>query len=212
MKKVIGILGSAALGAAAMYVLDPQSGKGRRAVLKDKATSLARKEGEMMAKAGRDLKNRAMSIRPRLAAAMRRESADDRKVAQRICSKAGRALTYPGAVEVSAKEGRITLRGDILKSEVPVLLSAAESCKGVSQIDNQLRIHDAAEGIPALQGTGRLTSAPTLAPGPVLAVGAIGAAAAAYGARKRGPLGAAIGEAGMGLVAKSVKDIYGARS
>jgi hypothetical protein len=212
MNKVIGILGSAALGAAAMYVLDPEAGKTRRAVLKDKAVSLAHKEGEMLSKAGRDLRNRAKSIKPRIAAAMRRESQDDRKLAHRVCSKAGRALTHPGAVEVSAKDGRITLRGDILKSEVPTLLSAAEACKGVNQIDNQLRIHDSVEGVAALQGANRLTRAPQLAPGPALAVGAVGALATAYAAKKGGPLGAAIGMAGMGLVAKSMKDIRADRS
>ena len=46
------------MGAAAMYVLDPKSGKGRRALIKDKAKSLAHKEGEMIARVGRNLRDR----------------------------------------------------------------------------------------------------------------------------------------------------------
>ena len=38
-----------------MYVLDPNSGKRRRAMIKDKAVSLAHKEGEMIARAGREI-------------------------------------------------------------------------------------------------------------------------------------------------------------
>ena len=58
MKRIIGTLGAVALGAAAMYVLDPKSGKGRRAMIKDKTKSLAQKESEMIARLGRDLRNR----------------------------------------------------------------------------------------------------------------------------------------------------------
>jgi hypothetical protein len=58
MKRIIGTLGAVALGAAAMYVLDPKSGKGRRAMIKDKAKTLAHKEGEMISRLGRNLRDR----------------------------------------------------------------------------------------------------------------------------------------------------------
>jgi hypothetical protein len=212
MNKVIGTLGAVALGAAAMYVMDPQSGKRRRALIKDKATSLAKKEGEMVARAGRDLRNRVQAIKPKIAAAMRYEKADDRRLANRICSKVGRAVAHPGAVEVTSRGGRVKLEGDILKSEVTGLLSAVEACKGVNQIDNQLRMHDSAEDVPALQGDGSLPRRQTWSPGLALAAGAAGAAAAAFGLRRRGATGAAIGAAGLGLVAKSVRDMKGSRA
>ena len=195
-----------------MYVMDPKSGKGRRAMIKDKAVSLAHKEGEMIARTGRDLRNRAKGLKPKIAAAMRGEAPEDHKLAERVCSKVGRALTHPGAVEVSAHGGRITLEGDILKSEVSALLSAAEACKGVDAIDNQLRIHDSAKGVPALQGDGFVkVGGGRWSPGMALAAGALGAAATAYGARKRGATGAALGAAGMSLMAKSLRDVNAAR-
>ena len=212
MKKVIGTLGAVALGAAAMYVLDPNNGKRRRAQIKDKAVSLAHKEGEMLARAGRDLRNRVKGVAPRLSAAMNRTNGDNRKLADRVCSKAGRVLSHPGAVEVTAKEGRVTLEGDILTGEVASLLSAVEACKGVTKIDNKLTVHDTAEGISALQGNGLSGRHRSWAPGVALAAGAVGAAAAAYGIRKRSAAGAALGAAGMGLVAKSMRDVHGARN
>ena len=58
MNKVIGTLSAVALGAAAMYILDPNSGRQRRALIKEKAVSLAHKEGEMIARVGRKVRNR----------------------------------------------------------------------------------------------------------------------------------------------------------
>jgi gas vesicle protein len=58
MKSVIGTLGAVALGAAAMYVLDPNNGKERRAKLKEKAKDFAHKEGEMLTRVGHDLKEK----------------------------------------------------------------------------------------------------------------------------------------------------------
>jgi hypothetical protein len=211
MNKVIGTLGAVALGAAAMYVLDPNSGKRRRAMIKDKAVSLAHKEGEMIARAGRDLKNRVSGIKPRIAAAMKNRNGDDQKLANRVCSNIGRKLSHPGALEVSAKSGKVTLEGDVLASEVQGLLSAVEACQGVTKIDNKLNVHETAAGIPALQGEGTAANRRNWAPGVALAAGAAGAAAAAYGLRKKSAAGAAIGAAGLGLVAKSMRDMHGSR-
>ena len=45
-----------------MYILDPKSGKGRRALIKDKAVSLAHKNGERIARAGRHIRNRVKGV------------------------------------------------------------------------------------------------------------------------------------------------------
>lgn len=57
-----------------MYVFDPQSGKGRRALIKDKASSIAHKNGEKIARAGRHLRNRVKGVAPKLSAAMREKA------------------------------------------------------------------------------------------------------------------------------------------
>ena len=212
MNKVISALGAVALGAAAMYVLDPNNGKRRRTMLKDKAVSLAHKEGEMIARAGRDLRNRVGAIRPRVAAAMKSRNGEDRKLADRVCSKIGRVLSNPSAIEIGAKAGKVSLEGDVLAGEVQGLLSAIESCAGVTKIDNNLNVHETAEEMPTLQKGVAQALRRNWAPGVALAAGAAGAAAAAYGIRRRNAAGAALGAAGLGLVAKSVHDIHGARS
>lgn len=58
MKRIFSTLGAVALGAAAMYILDPKNGQKRRAMIKEKAKTLAHKEGEMIANVGRSLRDR----------------------------------------------------------------------------------------------------------------------------------------------------------
>jgi gas vesicle protein len=56
------IIGAAALGAAAMYLLDPDHGRRRRAVAKDKVYSAKRKTQKAAERTARHLTNRARGI------------------------------------------------------------------------------------------------------------------------------------------------------
>ncbi|TCS39433.1 hypothetical protein EDC30_101389 [Paucimonas lemoignei] len=55
-------IGAAALGAAAMYLLDPQHGRRRRAVARDKVNSARIKTRKAAERTARDLNNRAKGI------------------------------------------------------------------------------------------------------------------------------------------------------
>ena len=56
------LLGGIGLGAAMMYVLDPQGGRRRRALARDKAVSLATKTSKVVSARSRDLANRAKGV------------------------------------------------------------------------------------------------------------------------------------------------------
>lgn len=56
------LLGGIGLGAAVMYVLDPEGGRRRRALARDKAVSLANKTTRVVEAKSRDLANRAKGI------------------------------------------------------------------------------------------------------------------------------------------------------
>ena len=60
-----------------------------------------------------------------------------------------------GAFDISAKDGLVTLRGQILAEELPRVLRAARFVRGVKGIDNQFEVHERAAGVPALQGEPR---------------------------------------------------------
>jgi uncharacterized membrane protein len=62
----VRMLGSFALGAAAMYFLDPRTGRRRRAKLRDKVVHAAVAERDLLGKARRDLEHRAHGVVSRL--------------------------------------------------------------------------------------------------------------------------------------------------
>jgi hypothetical protein len=59
---VCSFLCGAALGAAVMYFMDPQGGRRRRALVRDKAVSYANQAGEYVEETTRDLGNRATGL------------------------------------------------------------------------------------------------------------------------------------------------------
>lgn len=62
MKGILTILGGLGLGAAAMYLLDPNGGSRRRALIRDKAIGLSNDLRQSVEAKGRDLGNRAKGL------------------------------------------------------------------------------------------------------------------------------------------------------
>jgi len=79
------------------------------------------------------------------------EVTDDLLV-DRVRSRLGRIPAHIGAFDIAAKEGVVTLRGQILADELPKVLRAARFVRGVKGIDNQFEVHERAGTVPALPG------------------------------------------------------------
>lgn len=62
MKGIIGFLGGIGAGAALMYLLDPDRGNRRRALIRDKAVSVNRRARKAIAGKVEDLGNRAKGL------------------------------------------------------------------------------------------------------------------------------------------------------
>ena len=58
----------------------------------------------------------------------------------RVRSRLGRIPVHIGAFDITAKDGVVTLRGQILADEVPKVLRAARFVRGVKDIDNRVRV------------------------------------------------------------------------
>jgi hypothetical protein len=80
MRRLTLTLAALALGAGAMYYLDPQQGSRRRALVRDKAVSLQHQTVDMACARGRDLRNRAQGLYARMRRLFSRasEAASDR--------------------------------------------------------------------------------------------------------------------------------------
>ena len=62
MKGILAIMSGLGVGAALMYLFDPEEGNRRRAMLRDKATSMSNKAQDAMSGRVQDLSNRAKGL------------------------------------------------------------------------------------------------------------------------------------------------------
>jgi len=148
------ILVGAGVGAALAFMLDPQGGGRRRALVRDKAVRMSRKTRDGIDATARDVANRTRGIAAATRGRFSRDLADDDRVLERVRAKLGRASSHPRAIDVKVDDGDVTLYGPILSDEVDGVLSMVASARGVKSVINELEPHDLPEGIPSLQGRG----------------------------------------------------------
>jgi hypothetical protein len=84
------------------------------------------------------------------------EAVDDQRLVERVRAALGRVCSHPRAIDVEATDGIVRLRGPILAGEVDDVLGSVSDVRGVAGVANELDAYESAEGIPALQGQGRL--------------------------------------------------------
>ncbi|MDT3678608.1 MAG: BON domain-containing protein [Burkholderiaceae bacterium] len=143
------------LGAAAMYYLDPDKGRRRRALARDQALSAGRRVSDVTRTAGRRAWNRSRGLAAQGRARIAAETPSDAQLHDRIRSRIGRVVTHPRAIHVQVTDAGARLDGDVLSDELDGLLCAVGATPGVREVDNRLRVHDAPGGVSALQGAGR---------------------------------------------------------
>jgi uncharacterized membrane protein len=105
--------------------------------------------------ASRDLRNRARGVAHEFRARFTHEEVSDEILRERVRSRLGGAVSHPGAIEVAALSGRVTLSGAVLEREYVRLLRAVWAVRGVTDVEDRLAVYESPAGISALQGGGR---------------------------------------------------------
>lgn len=147
-----------AVGATAMYYLDPEQGRRRRALVRDKVISASAHTADASRAQARRVANRAQGWTSRLTARFSSigKARTPGQLHDRIRSHVGRLVSHPKAVDVEViGDGRVRLTGHILEDELEVLLTGVESVPGVTHVANELMVHESAGAIPELQGGSR---------------------------------------------------------
>lgn len=144
-------ISGAAIGAGMMYLLDPEMGTRRRALLRDKLVHTMNVTSRAIDKSQHDLANRACGVVAETRAMLRSESVSDDVLVDRVRSEMGHAISHVHSITATADNGVVTLSGPILAREVAGLLRAVSSVRGVRSIRNRLDIHEAAGNIPDVQ-------------------------------------------------------------
>lgn len=144
------------VGAGLMYLLDPDRGTRRRALIRDQVIHGGHELedlGESVASRGRDLRNRAQGVVSETRARFRSEEVDDSVLDARVRSALGRLVSNPGAIHVAVRDGGVTLSGPVLASERETLVDGVEAVNGVAAVIDRLDAHAEPGDVPGLQGT-----------------------------------------------------------
>lgn len=143
------------LGGALMYVLDPDRGNRRRALVRDQAIHLGKQVQGLAGEAGRRSRYYSGKLQGGMATTRSRlgsEQVDDHVLVERVRAAMGRAVSHPRAIAISAREGHVVLSGPVLARDVEGLIDTVERVPGVRSIENRLDVHEQPGNIPSLQG------------------------------------------------------------
>ena len=161
---------SVGLGMGLMYFFDPQRGRRRRRWAQDRAAHLRNQASRSVTQAIKNVSDRSQGTWSKIKANLSSTSQypSDPVLEARVRSKIGRVSSHPHALKVSAQDGRVTLQGSILQSEVDPVIHAIQNVPGVQQIQPLIQSFPHSEGIPELQGGKPLSPFITRRPSSIL--------------------------------------------
>jgi uncharacterized membrane protein len=150
--KLKTLLTTLGVGAGLMYFMDPQHGTRRRTMVIDRANRFVNNIDVSIDTAVQDARNRARGVLSEMTARLSDQDAPDWILEERIRSNLGRLAMHIGALDIRADGGRIYMTGPVLREEEDAIVKAALRTRGVHGVENQLRVVDNPQDIPALQG------------------------------------------------------------
>jgi uncharacterized membrane protein/gas vesicle protein len=208
------LLAGAAAGGVSSYLLDPDQGRRRRALLQDKLRHSANEITSTADVVARDARNRVHGLKAEAQKLLDREQPSDGHIEHRVNEAIADLSRHPRAIEVTVTNGRVRLSGPILRDEVDAVMATVARLPGVDVVENDLEVHDQPGSVAALQGEGRrgTTPGPELlqqhwSPAPRALAGAIGGAMLSYGAGRGRLTGTAATAAGGLLLARAATNL-----
>lgn len=122
-------LGAMAVGAGLMFLLDPQHGKVRRSLMRNKASRVAREARGYIQSARGGMAGQADSAD---------SSVSDEELAARVRAEIASACTHPTDVYVSVRGDHIVLSGSLPIEEQEAVIARCQAIPGVARVVNNL--------------------------------------------------------------------------
>jgi BON domain len=170
MRSVMLAAASALLGAGTAYLWDPERGRRRRALARDRLVATARHTTRGAVRLWRRARATISAYRHRIvhlvrAPARRHEpSPDSVTLAQRVESALFRDYhPLKGHINIDAANGTVVLRGQVSRpDQIRALEKAARHVRGVRQVESYLHVPGtpAPNKAPALEGSRQAVSHP----------------------------------------------------
>lgn len=173
---------SIGLGAMLAFMVDPNRGRRRRALMRDRLVHAGRKTRDALDATTRDVANRTSGVIEAARGRWTTESREDRRLTEQVRAALGRASSYPRAINVDSMDGNVTLRGSIIAHELNDLVAAIWRVRGVKAVSNELESRFSVEDISDLHDLYRRRRWPGAAQALMTAAGlaATGVCIAAY--------------------------------
>ena len=212
--KLKTLLTTVGLGAGLMYFLDPQHGTRRRTMVVDKANRFVNNLDTSIDTAVQDARNRARGVLSEMTARLSDQGpAPDWILEERVRSNLGRTGHSNRTLDIRAEGGRIHLGGTVLRGTEDAIVRAALRTRGVHGVENNLRIVDTPQDIPALQeasfqqaGLMEQTQR-NWSPATRLLSGVGGSLLTLYGLTRKGVAKPVLSTAGLVLTARGVTNL-----
>lgn len=140
MKTVIRLAVAFAAGAAAMYYLDPEGGRLRRARVRERGGDLRHKlEAAAQAGARRRAERMHGTVVPERTR-VRTQPVDDALLRDRIRSRLGHVVAHSSTLLVDVEAGHVVLGGAVAVDEIEPVVHAVVEIPGVRSVDNRLSV------------------------------------------------------------------------
>lgn len=203
-------LAGLAVGAAGMYLLDPEQGRRRRAMMREKLNSRSMDLRDAASAGVRDLRNRMRGMAHQTWSSMEAGAVPDRVLVERVRSKIGRHVSHPGAIRVSANDGKVVLQGSVLAGECDALLRTVSHIRGVRGVEDCLQRKPDGQAV-----SDAATRASNLrmnflqddwTPATRAVSGTAGGMLVVFGLRQRGLIGMASSLAGAAMLARAASN------
>jgi len=152
MRDLIACLKAAAVGAIAMYYLDPDLGRRRRAQLNDKVRDACDSFSQCVRSEGSHLAHGARRVAREVESSLTAAVVDDYTLVENIRARLGHLVSSPDAIDVSVNDGIASLAGHVLSVEHKVLITAVAAMAGIRSVADHLSVFDEPGAMPPLQG------------------------------------------------------------
>ena len=161
MGHTLTLLNGMVIGAMAMYIFDQHRGAKRRAYARDKLIRAGHLIGRTIRKRSRDLLHRAIGSVAEVRSSIRDRASDipDDILVARVRSQLGHVVSHPGLLDITAEEGRISVRGPVLGTEVDKIKNRLTKVRGVRECRLEVEPHDNLEQVSGSRGARRIQEA-----------------------------------------------------
>jgi osmotically-inducible protein OsmY len=131
------------VGAVGVYFFDPQNGRRRRVLVRDRTLATFRRLGRRAERAGRAVGAEAYGVSQKVQHLKEEpKEFDDATLAQKVQSEIFRDPSVPkGQINVNAAEGVVALRGQVDSPEmIDELVEKTRKVQGVRDVENHLSV------------------------------------------------------------------------